>query len=424
MAPLLIGIIVGVIGVVLTAWFNGQQNERQNKLEDRRAASEREVEEQRAQDEALQLYLDQMSTLLLDEDLRNPGADGEVLTLARARTATVIQRLDAEGNRNVVRFLSEASLTGGDGSSISLLAGTDLRGALLKDVDLSAVDLSDANLEDANLNGADLSDAKLSGAQLIRADLSHADLEDADLSGAGLSRANLSDSALLSVDLSNANLFEAILKNANLSGANLEGAILRGAGLSGANLDGIFQDDFSDTSSGWPVHKFSAKEPYVQEYVAGRYRIRDAESDSQRSALNPGAVTEIEDAVVEVDATVSGNAPQSDDDEWGLVCRAVDNANYYTLGINADGRPTIWKLKDDDWTELRTGSPSDAVRLGTDKNHLRADCVGDKLTLYVNDRRVLQAEDSDFESGQVGLVAEQYGEAIDVSFDDFVINIP
>jgi uncharacterized protein YjbI with pentapeptide repeats len=394
MAPLLIGIIVGVIGVVLTAWFNGQQNERQNKLEDRRAASEREVEEQRAQDEALQLYLDQMSTLLLDEDLRNPGVDSEVLTLARARTATVIQRLDAEGNRNVVRFLSEASLTGGDGSSISLLAGTDLRGALLKDVDLSAVDLSDANLEDA------------------------------DLSGAGLSRANLSDSALLSVDLSNANLFEAILKNANLSGANLEGAILRGAGLSGANLDGIFQDDFSDTSSGWPVHKFSAKEPYVQEYVAGRYRIRDAESDSQRSALNPGAVTEIEDAVVEVNATVTGNAPQSDDDEWGLVCRAVDKANYYTLGINADGRPTIWKLKDDDWTELRTGSPSDAVRLGTDKNHLRADCVGDKLTLYVNDRRVLQAEDSDFESGQVGLVAEQYGEAIDVSFDDFVINIP
>jgi hypothetical protein len=147
-------------------------------------------------------------------------------------------------------------------------------------------------------------------------------------------------------------------------------------------------------------------------------------SHSHQAALNPGAVTEIKDAVVEVDATVTGNGPQSDDDEWGIICRAVDSANYYTLGINADGRPTIWKLKDYKWTHLRTGSPSDAVRLGTDTNHLRADCVGDKLTLCVNGRRVLQAEDSEFESGQVGLVAEQNGEAIDVSFDDFVIKIP
>ncbi len=74
-APLLIGLIVGVIGVSLTAWFSKQQDQRQNTIEERRAKSERELEEQRAQDEALQLYLDQMSMLLLDEDLRKPGGD-------------------------------------------------------------------------------------------------------------------------------------------------------------------------------------------------------------------------------------------------------------------------------------------------------------------------------------------------------------
>jgi hypothetical protein len=51
--------------------------------------------------------------------------------LARARTATVIQRLDANTNQNVIRFLNEASLTGNARSSISLLAGADLRGARL-----------------------------------------------------------------------------------------------------------------------------------------------------------------------------------------------------------------------------------------------------------------------------------------------------
>ena len=52
------------------------------------------TQEQRAQDPALQAYLDQMSTLLLEKDLRNSEEDSEVRTLARARTLTVLERLD------------------------------------------------------------------------------------------------------------------------------------------------------------------------------------------------------------------------------------------------------------------------------------------------------------------------------------------
>ncbi len=43
------------------------------------------IAEQRAQDEALQAYLEQMSALLLKKDLRSPDEDSEVRTLARAR---------------------------------------------------------------------------------------------------------------------------------------------------------------------------------------------------------------------------------------------------------------------------------------------------------------------------------------------------
>jgi hypothetical protein len=154
---LLSALAMPVVLALAGFWFTTQQEK-----------SGREIEEQRAQDAALQAYLDQMSTLMLDtdQDLRNSDADSEVQTLARARTATVIQRLDADRNRNVIRFLNEANLTGISGqSSISLLAEADLQGAHLEGVDLSTIDLNGAILGGAQLSEANLSYADLSGVE-------------------------------------------------------------------------------------------------------------------------------------------------------------------------------------------------------------------------------------------------------------------
>ena len=71
----------------------------------------------------------------------------------------------------------------------------------------------------ADLRGADLRDADLSGAYLRGADLLYAYLSGAYLSGADLLYANLRGADLLGANL----------RNACLSGANLNGADLRGA---------------------------------------------------------------------------------------------------------------------------------------------------------------------------------------------------
>jgi uncharacterized protein YjbI with pentapeptide repeats len=186
-APLLIG----VIGVALTAWFTMHEDARQQRIEDQRAqeaqniedqraAAERELAEQRAQDEALQAYLDQMGSLLLGKDLRTSKDDSEVRTLARARTLTVLGRLDPRRKTAIIQFLEEAEL-------IQTVEGRDpiinLSGADLSDTDLSGADLTNAGLNEANLSGADLS-----GANLTSTDLYEANLSGADLSGAlGLS---------------------------------------------------------------------------------------------------------------------------------------------------------------------------------------------------------------------------------------------
>jgi uncharacterized protein YjbI with pentapeptide repeats len=197
-------LIVPLALVVISFLFTMQQDARQQQIENQRAQAERRLAEQRAQDEALQAYLDQLSSLLLEKDLRNSEEDSEVRTLARARTATVIQRLDADGNRNVIRFLDEAGLTKDEQSSIRLLAGVDLQGAHLGGIDLVGTDLTGANLSDADLSKANLLDANLRGAELSDANLSDADLRYADLIEANLSKANLLDANLIEANLNNA----------------------------------------------------------------------------------------------------------------------------------------------------------------------------------------------------------------------------
>jgi hypothetical protein len=104
---LLSALAIPVVLAVAGFWFTAQQEERQ-----------RELEVQRAQDAALQAYLDQMSSLMTGQNsLRNSEEDSEVRTLARARTLTVLGTLDPSRKTQVMQFLVEAGLVQRTGSN-------------------------------------------------------------------------------------------------------------------------------------------------------------------------------------------------------------------------------------------------------------------------------------------------------------------
>jgi uncharacterized protein YjbI with pentapeptide repeats len=230
--------IVPLALAAIGLWFAAQQDAQQQRIEAKRAESEQQIEEQRAQDAALQAYLDQMSQLMLEGDLRSSKEHSEVRTLARARTQTVLGRLDGRRKGSVVQFLYEASLIDKENPVVSL-SHVPLRGADLSGANLSGADLIDADLIDADLSGATLDDADLSGADLIDADLSNATLDNADLDNADLSNADLSETDLFGADMGDgANLSGAILIDANLSEADLSDAYLFQANLSEADLIG------------------------------------------------------------------------------------------------------------------------------------------------------------------------------------------
>jgi uncharacterized protein YjbI with pentapeptide repeats len=240
-------LIVPLVLVSIGLLFENQQanrqqamEEQQQALEERRAEAERELAEQRAQDEALQAYLDQISGLLLERDLRTSEVDSEVRALARARTLTVLGRLDPSRKTALMQFLVEAVLiqSVGGKSPIIGLSGADLHNldlrpsgarrndtspfdiasgleefdgqrVLLIGIDLHGADLAGANLEGASLPGANLRDASLRYTDLRRADLRSADLSNAGLRSADLSNADLTSASLIGADLSNADLTNA-----------------------------------------------------------------------------------------------------------------------------------------------------------------------------------------------------------------------
>jgi uncharacterized protein YjbI with pentapeptide repeats len=136
--------------------------------------------------------------------------------VARADVVCTLPELDGTGRGRLISRLQAMDML----SRISLV-GSDLREAVLTEIDLSGVILTGSNLSGAILNGA----------RLVRADLCGSRLYGADLRGTDASGA-----ALRQADLRQARLHRCLLRGADLQGAELAGANLWQADLAGANL--------------------------------------------------------------------------------------------------------------------------------------------------------------------------------------------
>ncbi len=158
--------------------FTRSENQRTRDTADQERKLDREIADGRRQDDTLQAYLDGMSQLLTDKELplhrAQPG--DSLSTVARARTLTVLPRLDGERKGSVLQFLFESELIYKEQTLLDKGGLIERRHNIV-------------SLEQANLSGADLSGARLRGARLRGARLSGADLIEADLSGANLSDA-------------------------------------------------------------------------------------------------------------------------------------------------------------------------------------------------------------------------------------------
>jgi hypothetical protein len=180
----------------------------------------------------------------------------------------------------------------------------------------------------------------------------------------------------------------------------------------------MFTDDFSNPESGWSRR---SDDTVISDYSQGAYRIWV--NNTQFDAWGKASL-DVEDAVIEVDATAVGGSLTND---YGVICRYQDADNFYFFEIVSDGYTIIGMYSDGEWIGLSSDEyqPSDAVNQGLTMNHLRAECVGSRLRLYVNDELVAEATDTSFASGDVGLIAGTFDEpGTDILFDNFTVLRP
>jgi uncharacterized protein YjbI with pentapeptide repeats len=214
------------------------------------------LEAQRAQDRALQAFLDQMSQSDTHSDaysqLRTAAASGHKRAVLRAKLQTLLLQLDEERKGVLLSFLHGAKLSRKkeiipyehtkEGSKVKREDHWNYPILRLDDIDFSRTKRTpDTKLTFDDLRGIILREAKLSKVNLSGANLSGADLSNADLSYALLRKANPQDSEMIPGESHN-EYYKAVPEADKLPPVLLEtdlsGAILSGANLSGANLSG------------------------------------------------------------------------------------------------------------------------------------------------------------------------------------------
>ena len=178
----------------------------------------------------------------------------------------------------------------------------------------------------------------------------------------------------------------------------------------------LLRDDFTDNTSGWDR---VLNDGGIMDYDSGGYRILVRGADMNFWSTPAGNFGDVR---VEADVTKL-NGP--DENRAGLMCR-YQNGNYYFFIISNDGFYAIGKFTGGQAILIGQESMVSSESIQVDEvNHLRADCIGDTLTFYVNFNQVASTLDADFVTGGVGVLAGAFDEpGVDVLFQDFVVLQP
>jgi hypothetical protein len=181
----------------------------------------------------------------------------------------------------------------------------------------------------------------------------------------------------------------------------------------------LFSDEFSNNSKNWDQVSNSAGS---SDYYNAAYRII-VNATSYNVWAKPGKESFV-DTRIEVDATKNSGP---DDNEFGVICRYLDASRFYYAVISSDGYYAIMKMTSAGSVPVVKASmlESDKIIHGAVTNHIRFDCVGTTLILYVNGSQVDRQTDPDYTTGNVGLLAGTFETpGTDVLFDNFFVYKP
>jgi len=177
----------------------------------------------------------------------------------------------------------------------------------------------------------------------------------------------------------------------------------------------LFYDDFSSTGNNWDT--------WYQEGFSAASELNDAMviivEKSNIDVISTNDITYPDISIIAAAQKRFG----ADDNIYGLVCRYLDENNYYSFLVSSDGYYGIAKMYQGNYSLLDSQAMqySELINQGNAQNLLHVVCSADDLSLYVNGSHLKTVSDGDLTGGRNGFLVgsfENGGELV-VAFDDF-----
>lgn len=170
----------------------------------------------------------------------------------------------------------------------------------------------------------------------------------------------------------------------------------------------LYQDDFSDPGSGWPIEDWRG-------YEDGEYFIIIEEADSWGGSIIPGELF-FDAFCVEVEARAVGRAKGA----YGILFGFKDWDNNYSFAVSTDGWFLVDRMVGGRWIQRGGGwRKSSAIKEGTATNRLKI--VIDEarnMKFYINDRLVKTIlMETPYKGGEIGIYAWAFEDGFKANFD-------
>ena len=185
--------------------------------------------------------------------------------------------------------------------------------------------------------------------------------------------------------------------------------------------DVLYQDDFSEDAGRWILE---SDLDATASHSGGELRLAIDSPNLIAWAELRGE--RFEDFTLEVDASQTAGP---DNNSYGVIFRIQNPSAYYRFDISGDGYYAFlrrdeseggrWVWITEDW------QPSSAIRQGVNTNRIKIVAQDDLFQFFVNGEQLLEANDSAYHSGSIGLAAGAFQEpGVNVAFDNLIIKNP
>ena len=184
----------------------------------------------------------------------------------------------------------------------------------------------------------------------------------------------------------------------------------------------IYSDSFTNSTSGWFTSESNGHARYL---AGGGYDVLINSKDHSLRAFAPPPTFTMQDVRVEAEIVPGTPRPAT----VGVTCRAHifgGVLSYYYFGLSPTGRYAIFKLQNQELSELASSGSQHQTTKGAGGGRLAGECTSAnpvRLSLIVDGSVVLQTEDPDpaelANDGRVGLRVDAGATDAAVTFKSF-----